>query len=144
MDGKGCVVHQGLIVVAKDEASTQNLFYADSDDLGNDLDEFNTLAFPLEFKVPVFKLSCGEHFTVILSNTGKVWAYGKNDWGQLGINEQTAVVAVHPTQVGAGISKVFIKDIACGTEAVVAVSDQGQAFVWGRKMGVYAGQPFSP
>jgi len=39
--------------------------------------------------------------------------------------------------VNASTAKFFIKDIACGYNHCLALTAEGQIFVWGRRMGIY-------
>ena len=47
----------------------------------------------------VEKVLCGANFTVILDDKGKLYAFGDNRYGQLGITGLDNVVLAHPAGI---------------------------------------------
>jgi len=77
-------------------------------------------------------IACGGYHTIALMNDGTVWAWGLNEWGQLGdgtmTNSRTPVQVVGPGGSGylAGITA-----IAGGVEHTIALRDDGTVWTWG-------------
>ena len=67
-----------------------------------------------------------EH-TVALTNEGKVFTWGDNDYGALGHgdNEERHI----PTKVKS-LDGLFIVKIACGAWHTVALTDKGDTYTW--------------
>jgi alpha-tubulin suppressor-like RCC1 family protein len=73
--------------------------------------------------------AAGNGFTLVLKSDGTVWAWGSDQFGQLGIGTTTAVSAT-PTQV-AFPAGVTIKAIAAGSFHSLAVDTNGNLWGWG-------------
>jgi len=86
------------------------------------------LLYTLE-NTPAIEVCCGERHVAVLSRDGRVYTWGGNDLGQLGLGDDNKRTA--PTCVPFGPSKV-VKAIACGAEHMLAVSGEGEIFSWGR------------
>ena len=75
----------------------------------------------------VVKITCGKNFTVALTVTGNVYAWGNNDLGQLGISK-----ADRCTELPTRLSTVAeVVDIAAGDLHVLALTRSGQVYSWG-------------
>jgi alpha-tubulin suppressor-like RCC1 family protein len=75
----------------------------------------------------IVAIAAGTNHSLALDNTGKVWAWGSNTYGQLGLGsyaEQTL-----PVQVGSSLTGVI--SIAAGVEDSYAVEGNGTAWAWG-------------
>jgi len=102
--------------------------------------------FQVDFSLPVVKLAQGDGFSVALTAEGKVYTWGSNMYGQLGINRPDVHVQLRPDPAAPLVFKdeafpekrVNIIDIACCMNGVVALTDENKVFVWGRRMGKYA------
>ena len=71
----------------------------------------------------------GTDFTVALTDTGQVWTWGGNRYGQLG--DDTTTVRFAPRRVElAGSAPVA--SIAAGQDHVLALTRQGAIYAWGR------------
>lgn len=97
---------------------------------------------PGEFLAPnidgrIKEIACGNQHTLFLSERGKVYAYGKNMDGQLGINSRKE--AKEPTLINA-FHDDFIVHVACGIDFSLAVSDSGSVFAWGNNSGAQLGK----
>ncbi|KAL1922478.1 uncharacterized protein VTP21DRAFT_10017 [Calcarisporiella thermophila] len=88
----------------------------------------------------VVQLSCGWNHTVVLCEDGGVYAWGRNDHGQLGIRGPNEIgtsadgwysepmsIAYLPQQ----ISLTNISRIACGSEHTLAVTSDKKLLTWG-------------
>lgn len=73
----------------------------------------------------VRSVAAGGDFTVALKTDGTLWAWGGNDYGQLG--NGTVVSAAQPVQVLDQVSAV-----SAGDYHVAAIRDDGTLWTWGR------------
>ena len=73
----------------------------------------------------------GNEFTVALKSNGTVWAFGKNDKGQLGSgtkdNSNEAIEVLKED----GEALKDITKIGAGAEAAIALGNDGQVYTWG-------------
>ena len=72
------------------------------------------------------KCCVGWHHTICLSDSGKVYSFGKNDLGQLGLGHYDSVL--HPTHLST-LSK--IRAISCGYHFTVCIDEEGIAWSFG-------------
>nr|MBF0102519.1 PKD domain-containing protein [Desulfobacterales bacterium] len=73
------------------------------------------------------EIACGPSHTVALKQDGTVWAWGKNEYGQLG--DGTQQDRLTPVQVS-GISNVI--DIEAGLAHTIALKEDGTVWAWGK------------
>jgi alpha-tubulin suppressor-like RCC1 family protein len=97
----------------------------------------NNSPIPVSVKLPdgtplagVMALSAGSEYSVALRNDGSVWAWGLNNYGQLG--DGTTVNRLTPVQV-AGLADVIA--VAAGYEHTVALKADGSVWLWGYNHG---------
>ena len=83
----------------------------------------------LDLSVKVVKVECGATFTMILDDTGKLYAFGDNRYGQLGITGLDNILLTHPAGIQTFMKKV--KDFSCGEEHAAYVNEKGDVFTWG-------------
>ncbi|OQR94090.1 RCC1 and BTB domain-containing protein [Thraustotheca clavata] len=83
---------------------------------------------PLDTEV-VVHLACGYYHTTALTQSGKVYTFGRNDFGQLGLGHKYNVYK--PTLVSA-LNDFTIVDIACGCYHTLALRDTGIVYPFGR------------
>jgi alpha-tubulin suppressor-like RCC1 family protein len=74
----------------------------------------------------IAKVIAGPQFTVALTTTGTVWAWGANDNGQLGTGDQ--VDTNTPKQIA---SLSSISDVKCGNNYCLALDAAGALWGWG-------------
>ena len=72
-------------------------------------------------------IAAGRLHTVVLKNDGTVWAFGLNDYGQLGL--ELSYQSLHPEEVS-GLTDV--KAIAAGDYHTFALKNDGTVWAWGR------------
>ena len=66
---------------------------------------------------------------MIQDDTGKIYAFGDNRYGQLGITGLDNILLEHPAGIQLFLKKV--KDFSCGEEHAAYVNDKGEVFTWG-------------
>ena len=76
----------------------------------------------------VKEIACGYDHTFILKNDGSIWSCGRNNYGQLGLNDETDRDTF--TQVTTNISNV--KQIVCGMYHSFILKNDGSAWSCGR------------
>lgn len=80
----------------------------------------------------VVQIACGQKHSIALTTGGQIYAWGANDYGQLGIGTNTPYEAT-PTVIKA-LSGIPIAQIACGSNHTFAVSKSGAVFGWGKNL----------
>lgn len=83
--------------------------------------------------VKIVQVSCGEQFTLALSENGDIYSWGDGANGQLGLGY--VVEQLEPKKISNFSSEdvVFTK-ISAGKEHALALSDSGDIYVWGGNM----------
>ncbi len=86
------------------------------------------------------KISCGFNFTTILSICGRVYTWGTNDFGQLGLNLPDDIVINSPKLVKFNNINTapYVTDIACGTKHTISTvyyDGRVKIFTWGYGQG---------
>jgi alpha-tubulin suppressor-like RCC1 family protein len=74
------------------------------------------------------KVACGDDHTLAIKNDGTLWAWGHNEYGQLGNN--STVHRSSPVQTIAGGTN-WAK-VACGNDHTLAIKNDGTLWAWGR------------
>ena len=98
----------------------------------NELINYNQPTLILEGK-NIEKISSGYDYTVALDKNGKVYAWGRNNYGQLGDGTTTnsnipICISDIPTNP---LNKVKIKEISAGNSHAVAIDEEGKVYTWG-------------
>eukprot|EP00741_Cyanophora_paradoxa_P003473 tig00000711_g3373.t1 len=75
------------------------------------------------------QIACGDLHSIALTTVGEVFAWGANDYGQLG--HGGAQGEALPRRVEA-LSGINVTQIACGDNHSMALSDTGELYAWGR------------
>eukprot|EP00105_Crassostrea_gigas_P042340 XP_019926488.1 PREDICTED: serine/threonine-protein kinase Nek9-like [Crassostrea gigas] len=93
----------------------------------------NTSAYKAPKKVEeledVIQVSCGEDFTFCVSDEGKVYAFGSNYYGCLGLEEEDDTV-LSPVPLPF-FSSNPVEEISCGENHVAALTKDGEVYTWG-------------
>ena len=80
--------------------------------------------------ISVVSVACGENFTILLTEEGKIYSCGANNHGQLGHGHVEPINA--PLQISAGKSRgVAFRKIAAGADHCLAISLSGTVYAWG-------------
>ncbi|KAL8159156.1 hypothetical protein V2J09_000693 [Rumex salicifolius] len=74
-------------------------------------------------------IACGGAHTLFLTESGRIYASGINNFGQLGISYDNSYI-MEPVEVP-GFNKE-IKQIAAGYNHSCAITEDGELYVWGR------------
>jgi alpha-tubulin suppressor-like RCC1 family protein len=73
-------------------------------------------------------IACGTFHTIALKTDGTLWTWGRNSYGQLGVNNTTN----RNTPVTTLLGGTNWKSIACGTFRTIALKTDGTLWTWGR------------
>ncbi|KAJ4393417.1 hypothetical protein N0V93_002627 [Gnomoniopsis smithogilvyi] len=99
----------------------------------------------LSFKrgTKITKISCGSYHSFALDDQGRVWAFGLNNFGQLGL--ETAVgddnaCQLEPTIVDS-LAEYRITDVLGGEHHTLVITEEGKVLVFGRIDGHQLGLP---
>lgn len=78
----------------------------------------------------IVQISAGSDYTMCLDANGKVYAWGNNGYGQLGISgSATKVLSPEKLLISASLGKVV--QISCGEEHSAFLDERGSAHTWG-------------
>lgn len=89
--------------------------------------EMRAYPLPLDELKDVISIAAGVQFSVALKNDGTVWAWGDNEFGQLG-DGSGYVNTVRPVQAA---DLTGIISIAAGNKHTVALKNDGSVWTWG-------------
>ena len=78
--------------------------------------------------IKVMDIKCGWHHNLVLSKDNKVYAFGRNEYGQCGVDGEDMTL---PKLVD-GLEGVEIEKIGCGANHSVVGSKDGKWFMFGR------------
>lgn len=80
----------------------------------------------------VKEVCCGTEHSLAVTHDGNVYAWGHNNWKQLGIGYNAPAVVNHPTRV---YNVGSVKQISCGYEHSIALTESGEVYSWGNGEG---------
>ncbi|KAL0272513.1 UNVERIFIED_CONTAM: hypothetical protein PYX00_005450 [Menopon gallinae] len=78
--------------------------------------------------IPIAFIACGANHSFAVSKSGAIYGWGKNDYGQLGLNDE--VDRLYPTQLKT-LRSIRVKYIACGEDFSAFLSADGGVFTCG-------------
>jgi len=90
---------------------------------------------PQEITVPasvrIVGVDCGENHTVLVGEDGRVWSFGKNEYGQLGLGNQGIGTGRNtPTEITMP-EGVRIVGVGCGYSHTVLIGEDGRVWSFG-------------
>lgn len=77
---------------------------------------------------PITEISCGDQHTVVVCEFGRVYAFGSNEWGQLGLGHQEPVN--RPTCIKK-LKPEKVKHVACGWAHTLFTTENGKVYSCG-------------
>jgi alpha-tubulin suppressor-like RCC1 family protein len=81
---------------------------------------------PQKLDLPnVKKISCGKNYTMALTYSNEIYAWGCNRYGQLGLNHTSDIDSPHKLDLP------NVKKIICGGRHTMALTHFGEIYVWG-------------
>ncbi|KAK8447797.1 hypothetical protein SEVIR_8G155100v4 [Setaria viridis] len=82
------------------------------------------------FHERVVEVSAGNHHSCAITADGKLFVWGRNSGGQLGLGKGAGKVVSSPTKVDC-LTDFRVKMVALGSEHSIAVTDEGEVLSWG-------------
>ena len=73
-------------------------------------------------------IAAGHSFSLALKNDGTLWAWGANEYGQLGVNDGTTTDKTAPVKIGVAANWTRI---SVGNGHVLALKSDGTLWAWG-------------
>ncbi|XP_052123061.1 X-linked retinitis pigmentosa GTPase regulator-like isoform X2 [Frankliniella occidentalis] len=80
---------------------------------------------------PVVEMSCGDEHTAVVCQNGRVFAFGNNSWGQLGLGHKNT--ATMPSCVKS-LKPEKATHVACGKSHTIISTFSGKVFAFGSNM----------
>ncbi|CAG2104247.1 unnamed protein product, partial [Medioppia subpectinata] len=77
----------------------------------------------------IIQISCGFHHTLALTSDGRVYAWGRNDFGQIGCGNNNDMICT-PIELLFGDFK--IQSVYCFYNSSFAITSDGHVFSWGQ------------
>ena len=78
----------------------------------------------------IVTVACGAEHVVALSNDGRLFSWGRNENGQLGLGDNRQRQSAREIYTFPSTSKV-VKDVTCGGTHTLAVTSTDEIFAWG-------------
>ncbi|XP_025262596.1 RCC1 and BTB domain-containing protein 2 [Camponotus floridanus] len=78
-------------------------------------------------KMKIIQIACDMSFVMALTNDGKLYSWGTNTYGQLGISSENDL---YPCLI-TSLENVHIDKIVCGSEHSLALTSKGHIYSWG-------------
>lgn len=91
----------------------------------------------------ITKIACGSYHSFALDDKGRVWAFGLNNFGQLGLEAEVGddnACQLQPTIVEA-LAEHKVTDMIGGEHHSLVITDEGKVVVFGRIDGHQLGLP---
>ncbi|CAO2149163.1 unnamed protein product [Urochloa humidicola] len=82
------------------------------------------------FHERVVEVSAGNHHSCAITEDGKLFVWGRNSGGQLGLGKGAGKIVSTPTKVDC-LTDFRVKMVALGSEHSIAVTDEGEVLSWG-------------
>uniref|UniRef100_A0A061R4H9 Regulator of chromosome condensation n=1 Tax=Tetraselmis sp. GSL018 TaxID=582737 RepID=A0A061R4H9_9CHLO len=80
-------------------------------------------------KSPIAKVAAGADFSIAVTQDGRVYSWGANDHGQLGLGDTRDRSL--PELISGSLAKHSVHQVSCGAEHVTVVTTNGHIFAWG-------------
>ena len=84
----------------------------------------------LDDELSVEEVQCGKAHTLLRTNDGEVWSFGKGEYGRLGNGSSSDLLLPEPVDLLLDIGKCT--RIACGSSFSLALMENGTLYAWGR------------
>ncbi len=81
--------------------------------------------------------SAGSHHTLVVTQDGKLYAWGKNDYAQLGMGQRSGIQAT-PQLVQILPANLCVAQAITGEDYCMIMSTEGKVYEWGRVEGRYS------
>ncbi|GBG70272.1 hypothetical protein CBR_g6400 [Chara braunii] len=93
------------------------------------VDRYAMVPVALPGHVRVTQVAAGKAFSLAVTEDGRVWSWGCNVKGELGLGD--TVARLLPEMVEGKLAEETVEAVSAGFEHVVALTKQGVLYVWG-------------
>lgn len=84
--------------------------------------------------IKIKKIECGDYFSLALSTEGKLYAWGKNNYGQLGLGRLSSQLKIHvPNEIVIENNKK-VTNIFSGEDHCSCTTEDEEGYIWGYGM----------
>ena len=129
-DWKSITLGYAHILAIKNNGTLWSWGGGDNGECGDNLPLFYFRDTPQQVGTDTWKVVAGGYFFSFgIKNNGTLWAWGKNDVGQLG--DGTTTNQAHPVQIGTDTNW---STVAAGYQHVVALKTNGAIYTWGNNI----------
>ena len=78
----------------------------------------------------IMEVKCGDDYTFVKDKYGKLFVFGSNSYGQLGLNQDSLKVLT-PTKIFLPASQGKVIDFSCGEEHSAYIDSHGNVHTFG-------------
>ncbi|XP_054166562.1 uncharacterized protein LOC128964028 [Oppia nitens] len=98
--------------------------------LGHETDQLSPVKNTFFSQLNIVQISCGADHTLALTDNGEVYAWGSNEWGQIGLGDQFSqrIVSI-PHRIAIYIR---IKSVSCGDYHSMILTIRTSVYSWGK------------
>eukprot|EP00741_Cyanophora_paradoxa_P008151 tig00001265_g7888.t1 len=82
-------------------------------------------------KLTIIQVACGSFHSAALTEDGRVFTWGRNDYGQLGLGDSASSRPVHEPTCVERLERRKVRQIDCGHQTTAALADDGRLYTWG-------------
>ncbi|XP_039114294.1 ultraviolet-B receptor UVR8 isoform X3 [Dioscorea cayenensis subsp. rotundata] len=82
------------------------------------------------FSEKVVEISAGYHHSSAITEDGKLFTWGNNSCGQLGLGKRAGSIVSTPTMIDC-LADIKVSKVALGSEHSIAITDEGEVLSWG-------------
>eukprot|EP00927_Polykrikos_kofoidii_P015807 TRINITY_DN17079_c0_g1_i4.p1 TRINITY_DN17079_c0_g1~~TRINITY_DN17079_c0_g1_i4.p1 ORF type:complete len:623 (-),score=107.25 TRINITY_DN17079_c0_g1_i4:14-1780(-) len=127
------IIGQGFIIALNEDGTLHSWGQDKNGCLGLGTDNMNSpeprkIPFPSDYAEKVVDIQFGKHHVLALTNGGKVYSWGGNNEGQLGLNDTQG--RCEPVYVD-GLREFSIEQILAVDNMSYALTSTGQVYAWG-------------
>eukprot|EP00192_Tetraselmis_astigmatica_P009703 CAMPEP_0117664012 /NCGR_PEP_ID=MMETSP0804-20121206/8955_1 /TAXON_ID=1074897 /ORGANISM="Tetraselmis astigmatica, Strain CCMP880" /LENGTH=853 /DNA_ID=CAMNT_0005471141 /DNA_START=124 /DNA_END=2685 /DNA_ORIENTATION=- len=97
--------------------------------VGDNEDRHALVPVNLRTKSPVVRVGAGMGFAVAVTQDGRMYSWGANDFGQLGLGDTRDRSS--PELIAGALTKQEVQQVACGAEHAIIITSSGLLFTWG-------------
>ncbi len=80
--------------------------------------------------IKIEKIESGMNYCIALSSDNKIYSWGKNEYGQLGLGNKTQQIKINSPQL-IPLHSIKVNKIFTGEDHCALISDKNEAFIWG-------------
>ena len=98
--------------------------------LGQDNNDSHSQPVKVQGLSNIVRVDCGTYHTLALDSNGKLYSFGENTYGQLGLTSHSLKEA-SPKKIFTSASQGKIMDFSCGDNHSAYIDGRGNAHTWG-------------